>query len=135
MSKVKAIIAVDDEFIILESLRIQLERILDETILIEVASSGEEAFALIDEFYERGVDLLMAISDFNLDDTKGTVVLAYVHEKFPDAKKVLLSGQSEIEQVEEFEEKIGLYARFPKPWEFEEIKYSIQNVFYTTKKD
>ena len=135
MSKVKAILIVDDEFIILESLRIQLERILDETILIEAASTGEEAFALIDEFHESDVDLVMAISDFNLDDTKGTVVLAYVHEKFPDTKKVLLSGQSEIDQVEEFEQKIGLYARFPKPWEFEEIKHSIHQVFYPTKKD
>ncbi|MFN6037280.1 MAG: response regulator [Bacteroidota bacterium] len=135
MSKVRAILIVDDEFIILESLRIQLERILDETILIEAASSGEEAFALIDEFHESDVDLVMAISDFNLDDTKGTVVLAYVHEKFPDTKKGLLSGQSEIQQVEECEQKIGLHARFPKPWEFEEIKQSIQQVFYPTKKE
>jgi hypothetical protein len=41
MSAKKAILIVDDEFIILESLKIQLERIIDKEIILEVAYSGQ----------------------------------------------------------------------------------------------
>ena len=44
------ILIVDDEFIILESLRIQISRILPDDVLLEAASSGEEAIQLIDDF-------------------------------------------------------------------------------------
>ena len=67
----KAVLIVDDEFIILESLKIQFERILDKDIIFELASSGEEANAIIDDLYINQINLLLVISDFNLYDCKG----------------------------------------------------------------
>jgi DNA-binding NtrC family response regulator len=125
MSTKKAIIIIDDEFIILESLRIQLSRIIDENIILEAAFSGEESQALIDEFYNDGIDIILIISDYNLDDTKGTAILSYAHQKFPNSKKVILSGQSDIDEIADFNNSIGLHASFSKPWIFEELKESI----------
>ena len=51
MSANKVILLVDDELIILESLKIQIQNlILNEQVIIEVASSGEEAKELIHDF-------------------------------------------------------------------------------------
>ncbi|MFN5182914.1 MAG: response regulator [Bacteroidota bacterium] len=126
MLPTRTILLIDDEFIILESLRIQLSRILDDSINLEVASSGEESYALIDEFHTSGVELLLIISDFNLGDSKGTEVLNYAHQKFPNSKKVILSGQSDIKMIDEFEKNIGLHDRISKPWEFHDLKISIE---------
>ena len=68
----KLILIIDDEFIILESLRIQLERFLPDDIEVETAYSGEEAVELLKEIWEAGWQLLIVISDFNLGDAKGT---------------------------------------------------------------
>ena len=115
----------DDEFIILESLKIQLERILDKDIIFELASSGEEANAIIDDLYINQINLLLVISDFNLDDCKGTDVLTYCNEKFSNSKKIILSGQSDIEKITHFKESIGLHDLFSKPWSFDELRKSI----------
>ena len=50
MPRNKVILIIDDEFIILESLSIQISLILPENILLEAASSGEESIQLINEF-------------------------------------------------------------------------------------
>ena len=133
MLPTRTILLIDDEFIILESLRIQLSRILDDSINLEVASSGEESYALIDEFHSTGVELLMIISDFNLEDVKGTEILSYAHQKYPNSKKIILTGQAETRLIEEFDNSIGLYAKFNKPWEFEEVKDSILKALSSTE--
>jgi len=122
MSYNKSILIVDDEFIILESLRIQISRILPEDVLLEAASSGEEAIQLIDEFYQENKNLVLVISDFNLDDSKGTDVLKYAVGKFSNVEKVILSGQSNAELIEQFKNEYGLTAIINKPWDFGEIQ-------------
>jgi DNA-binding NtrC family response regulator len=121
----KAVLIVDDEFIILESLKIQLERILDKDVIFELASSGEEANAIIDELYINQINLLLVISDFNLDDCKGTDVLSYCNGKYSNSKKIILSGQLDIDKITHFRESIGLHDLFSKPWSFDELRKSI----------
>lgn len=118
----KAILIVDDEFIILESLRIQISRILPENVLLEAASSGEEAIQLIDDFHNENKNLVLVISDFHLDDLKGTDILRHAVSKFSNIEKVILSGQSNAELIEQFDKDYGLKAVINKPWDFEEIK-------------
>ena len=121
----KAILIIDDEFIILESLRIQISRLLPESILLEVASSGDESIQLIDEFYEKGQDLALVISDYHLDDAKGTDILKHAVSKFPEVQKVILTGQADTEQINDFKTHYGLDALFTKPWDFVDIKNMI----------
>ena len=118
----KVILIVDDEFIILESLRIQISRILPDVVLLEAASSGEEAIQLIDEFQNENKNLVLVISDFHLDDLKGTDILKHAVSKFPSVEKVILSGQSNAELIEQFKNDYGLTAVINKPWDFGEIQ-------------
>ncbi len=121
----KAILIIDDEFIILESLRIQISRLLPESVLLEAASSGDESIQLIDEFYENGQDLALVISDYHLDDAKGTDILKHAISKFPEVQKVILTGQADTEQIEDFKTHYGLDGLFTKPWDFVDIKNMI----------
>jgi response regulator RpfG family c-di-GMP phosphodiesterase len=122
----KLILIIDDEFIILESLRIQLERFLPDEIEVETAYSGEEAVELLKEIREAGWQLLIVISDFNLGDAKGTEVLLRVKELFPAARRVLLSGQAgSDEEIETYIRETGLDLFLGKPWDISELKQKI----------
>ncbi len=121
----KAVLIVDDEFIILESLKIQLERILDKDVIFELASSGEEANAIIDDLYINQINLLLVISDFNLDDCKGTDILSYCNGKFSNSKKIILSGQLDNKIITHFKESNDLHDLFSKPWSFDDLRKSI----------
>ena len=89
-----AVFLIDDEYIILESLRIQVERIVGDDVIVEMAYSGEEALEIIDELHQKGIQLAVIISDFNLGDMLGTEVLRKANEKFPECRKALLTGQA-----------------------------------------
>lgn len=122
----KLILIVDDEFIILESLRIQLERFLPQDIEVETAYSGEEAVELLQEIKEEGWNLLIVISDFNLGDAKGTEILLRVKEMFPGSRRILLSGQAgSDEEIETYARETNLDLFLGKPWDIEELKFRI----------
>ena len=100
MNNEKIILIIDDEPIILQSLKIQLERLVSSDYYIEPASTGEEAFELLDEFHSNKKNLVMVISDYNLDAIKGTEVLTKTAQLFPNASKVILSGQMDLSEIE-----------------------------------
>jgi|688.fasta_scaffold472499_2 CheY-like chemotaxis protein len=124
----KLILIVDDEFIILESLRIQLERFLPDEIEIETAHSGSEAAEVLEDIAEKGHQLLLVISDHNLGDIKGTEVLLRVKQLFPKTPRILLSGQAGTDkEMETYTNEKNLDLYITKPWEIEELKSRIEN--------
>lgn len=124
----KIILLVDDEFILIESLRIQLGSILPQNILLESAMSGEEAIQLIDEYDSEKHELLLVICDFHLTDMKGTDILKHAAKKYPDLKKIILSGQSNASQIEDFKKDFPKTIVLDKPWNFERIKAVVNDI-------
>ncbi|MFN5306516.1 MAG: response regulator [Bacteroidota bacterium] len=124
----KIILLVDDEFILLESLRIQLGNILPNHILLESAMSGEEAIQLIDEFELAKQELLLVVCDFHLTDMKGTDILKHAMKKYPEIRKIILSGQSNAEQIEDFKNEFPKTTVLDKPWNFEKIKAVVDEI-------
>ena len=127
MAMRKFILIIDDEYIILESLRIQLERFLPEDIEVQMAFSGEEAYELLqDSAQSHDVDLLIVISDYNLGDAQGTDVLLKVKELFPAARRILLSGQAGSDaEIEKYIQATKLDLFLTKPWDLQELKLRI----------
>lgn len=118
----KVILIIDDEFIILESLKIQLSRFLnDDDHIIELASSGEEAFEIIDDYHTKNVEINLMITDYHLEDVTGINIIDYLHEKFPKSKKYLLTGESE-NKLENGIKNSTINGYLPKPWDFEILK-------------
>ncbi len=85
------IICVDDEPRVLKGLRRRLGREFDVTI----AESGAEALATM-----RNSDPFQVIvSDMRMPVMSGAQLLAAVHREFPDTVRVLLTGQSDLDDA------------------------------------
>jgi response regulator RpfG family c-di-GMP phosphodiesterase len=128
MLKNKIILIVDDEFIILESLKIQLSRILASNFELQMASSGEEALGLIDELHQEGEDLALVISDFNIDSYKGTDILRHAITQYPSVKKIILTGQADTKSINDFDLQHGIDAILDKPWDLSSIQTVINGI-------
>ena len=128
MFKNKIILIVDDEFIILESLKIQLSRILASNFELQMASSGEEALGLIDELHQEGEDLALVISDFNIDSYKGTDILRHAITQYPSVKKIILTGQADTKSINDFDLQYGIDAILDKPWDLSSIQTVINSI-------
>ena len=87
-----AILTVDDEKIILDSVRAQLERNFQQKYLLEFAQSAEEAMEITDELVTEGITILLIISDYQMDGMKGDAFAGWVREKYPQIKVVMLTG-------------------------------------------
>ncbi len=122
----KAILCIDDEKIILGSLKAQLKEELGDEFLIEVAESADEGFEVIDEFAEEGITILIIISDWLMPNMKGDEFLIRVHQKFPDIIKVMLTGQANQDAVNRAFAEANLYKVIHKPWDREELVKTIR---------
>ena len=69
------IICVDDEKMVLTSLKSQLQHHLSTQYQIELAESAEETLELIDELVHDGHDIPLIIADYVMPGMDGNVVL------------------------------------------------------------
>ncbi|MBN2613549.1 MAG: response regulator [Bacteroidales bacterium] len=120
MSK-NAILCVDDEAIILDSLREQLQNYFGGSFLYETAENAEEGLEIIEELASDGVKILIIVSDWLMPGIKGDEFLIKVHQKFPGIVKVLLTGQATQDAIRRAESEAGLFAVIHKPWNSEEL--------------
>jgi CheY-like chemotaxis protein len=112
-----AILCVDDEPLVLSSLRDQILRNFGDRYFYEVAESVEEAWEVIEEFYEDGVRVLIIISDWLMPGVKGDEFLIQVHQRFPDIITVMLTGQADEAAIARTCQDANLHAYLSKPWD------------------
>ncbi len=124
MSK-PAILCVDDEAIVLESLEIQLQKYFGSKYLYEFAESAEEALEIIEEFVEQQIHVVVIISDWLMPGMKGDEFLVRVHQKIPNVIKIMLTGQADAEAIERAKDEANLYQLFHKPWDTSQLVQSI----------
>jgi DNA-binding NtrC family response regulator len=117
----KALICVDDEPIILDSLREQLEKHYGDQYIYETADSAEEALEIIDELDEDNIEIAIIVSDWLMPGMKGDKFLLNVDLKYPGVVKVLLTGQADQKSIETLEELADRFALIPKPWNKEDL--------------
>ena len=120
-----AILCVDDEVVILDSLKEQLKRRFGNRYVYEVAESAEEAWEVIEELQEDEINILVIVSDWLMPGTKGDEFLIQVHQKFPQLIKVMLTGQADETAIENAKEQANLHACLYKPWTEEELSQVI----------
>ena len=120
-----AIICVDDEIVILDSLKKQLKRKFGNQFIYEVAESAEEAWELIEELNTDGIEVIVIVSDWLMPGTKGDEFLIQVHQKFPQLVKVMLTGQANREAIENARKNANLHACLHKPWTEKELSQII----------
>ncbi|MCC5944247.1 MAG: SpoIIE family protein phosphatase [Bernardetiaceae bacterium] len=117
MPEQSIIICVDDEPMVLDSLKAELSENLDGDIYIETAESGEEAIELLEFLAQRdSQQVAVVISDYIMPNMLGDELLTRIHEQYPEIIKILLTGQSSKEGIISALHGASLYRYIAKPW-------------------
>jgi CheY-like chemotaxis protein len=123
----KAILCVDDEEIVLMSLKEQIEDYFGDQFLYEVAESAEEAWEVIEDLSEESIEILVIVSDWLMPGIKGDEFLIAVHKRFPKIVKVILTGQADEKAIKRAIKEANLHRCLRKPWKEEELIETIRS--------
>jgi CheY-like chemotaxis protein len=121
------ILCVDDEPLVLESLRAQLRGIFGDRFSYELAEDATDALELIQELHEEDISVLLIVSDWLMPGMKGDEFLIQVHQQFPTVVKILLTGQADNAAIARAKAEANLYRYLAKPWSETELVETIQS--------
>jgi CheY-like chemotaxis protein len=116
-----AILCVDDEDIILDSLHEQLEKYFGAGYLYETAENAEEGLEIIEELLKDGIKILIIVTDWLMPGMSGDEFLIKVHEKYPSIVKIMLTGQANEEAINKAKNHADLFGVLYKPWSEDEL--------------
>ena len=120
------ILCVDDERIVLLSLKSELRSAIGAEARIETAESGEEALALVDELVSEGRSLALVVSDLKMPVMSGDVLLSRIKDRSPATLNVLLTGYADLDAVANAVNTAGLYRYLPKPWQRDDLLLTVR---------
>ncbi len=118
------IICVDDERNVLLMLRTQLMHSFPDC-KIEIAESGDEALEVIEEILANGFDVALVIADQIMPKIKGDEFLIELHNRHPEILKIMLTGQSNVEDIGNVVNRGNLYRFISKPWNETDLRLTI----------
>ncbi|MEZ2229922.1 MULTISPECIES: response regulator [unclassified Microcoleus] len=121
------ILCVDDERIMLDSLRTQLAAEFGDAYSYEGAEDAEEALELISELNDDQVSVVVIISDWLMPGMKGDELLIRIHEEFPNIIKIMLTGQVDDSAVARAQQQANLHKCLSKPWLEAELRETIKS--------
>lgn len=118
--RIPVIVIVDDEEMVLTSLRSFLSLETDYDVLTFNAPE-----AALGKLQDHPVDLV--ISDYLMPGMNGIAFLLELKKIHPFATRVLLTGYADKENAIKAINEVGLYQYIEKPWRNEDLKLIIQN--------
>ncbi len=113
----KAILCVDDEQIVLLSLRDQISKHFGDQYRCEIAESADEAWEIIEELELEKIKILIIVSDWLMPGVRGDDFLIKVHRHFPQIITVMLTGHADKAAIQKARQEGNLFAYLPKPWD------------------
>ena len=121
------ILCVDDEKIVLNSLKRELKENFGDQYLYEMAENAGDALELIEELVQDGASILVMISDWLMPGIKGDELLMQVHAQYPQIVTVMLTGQADRQAIERAKEHANLHRCLYKPWTTEALVEAIRS--------
>jgi CheY-like chemotaxis protein len=116
-----AVLCVDDEEVILTSLKEQLRSHFGRKFHYESATSGSEAMEILDDLLTDHIQTVVIVSDFLMPEMKGDELLIEIHHRFPSSIKIMLTGQADPQAVERTRKEGDLFGYIQKPWSKEQL--------------
>jgi DNA-binding NtrC family response regulator len=120
------ILCVDDEAVILLSLRQELRRRFGDRYAIETAIGAQKASETIARLEAEGTTTALVVCDWFMPGISGDQFLAELHDRRPLIKAILMTGQAEEESIRKATERAGICASVTKPWRPEELARAIE---------
>jgi CheY-like chemotaxis protein len=129
------ILLVDDERVVLESLKNQLRNLFGRRFRYEAAENVADAWEVLDDLGNDGVDVVLIVSDWLMPDTKGDVFLTEVRARFPRTARVMLTGQADPDAIERAYKEAAVVRVLSKPWTEAELKETVEMCSPTSETD
>lgn len=126
MSK-PVILCVDDERMVLDSLRTQLAAEFGNAYTYEGAEDAEEALDVISELYDEEASVVVIISDWLMPGIKGDELLIRIHQKYPNVIKIMLTGQADEVAIDRAKKQANLHRCLSKPWSEADLLETIKS--------
>ena len=113
----KAILCVDDDETILNSLGEQLKRSFGDDYAIELIDNSLEVLDVFAELLAEDLEIPLIISDQNMSLMSGDKLLVELHQQYPETLKILLTGQADADAIGNLVNSGTLYRYIAKPWQ------------------
>lgn len=126
-NKKTVILCVDDEVMVLESLKRELKESFANRFLYEMAENAAEALEIIEELQEDEIEIILIVSDWLMPGMKGDEFLIVVHDKYPKIVTVMLTGQADDEAINRAKQFANLHSCLHKPWNRKELIETIES--------
>ena len=120
------IVVVDDEPLVLATMRDQLRHALTPAYGVEDAADGVDALELMDGLDEEGALISCVVSDQLMPRMSGDQLLTQVHARWPDARTVLLTGQADVHAVGNAVNAADLFRFLAKPWATQDLVMTVR---------
>lgn len=124
------ILCVDDETIVLQSLRRELlQDPFFSEFSIDIADSGSNALSYLDEILGEGDLVPVILSDQRMPSMNGDAFLVEAMRKSPDTLCILLTGFSDINAIVNLVNNNALYRYLSKPWDRNDLIMTVKEAF------
>lgn len=130
-----AIVCIDDERSVLLSLRDQLGWLLEHEYTVELAESGEEALALLEELAADQISVPVVICDQMMPEIRGVDLLEKIHASYPKTLKILLTGIADLDEIVRAVNCANLYRYIPKPWDQADLELTVREALRSYERD
>jgi DNA-binding NtrC family response regulator len=120
-----AVLVVDDDVLIANTLRLQLRRVLPPGWEVITALSGPEALDHAQEHVAQGGRIPLALVDYQMYPMKGSDLLLVLVERYPGLRTIMLTGQADMEAVNMVINKVHLYRYIQKPWDPQDLERTV----------
>lgn len=120
------ILLVDDEAIILLSLKMELMRRYKQ-YTIETVLNAEHALDVLDK---KSDSIILVVSDWFLPGIKGDALLIYINDNYPEIKKILVTGQAPDSVLRGLKQLANLDSYILKPWKCNELFSILDPLLY-----
>lgn len=121
----KIILCIDDEKIVLDSLKEEILNCVSHNYIVETAQSAEEADEIIEEILLNKQQLELIICDYQMPGIKGDEFLIQAYKKVPQAMSIMLTGQASVDNIANIINRAYLYRYIAKPWQKEDLQLTI----------
>lgn len=133
--KTGVIFCIDDEKIVLNSLKTELKNAFGNKYIIETAESGIEALEAIENLIDSNYEIQVVIADYAMPIMKGDEFLIKLHEISPLTLNILLTGQATVEGITNSINYAGLYRFISKPWYTNDLVLTVKQALKSYKQD
>ncbi|HHP7229558.1 MAG TPA: response regulator [Xenococcaceae cyanobacterium] len=128
------ILCVDDETLVLDSLKIELRKSFGNKYLYEFANDGAEGMEIItDILTAEPATKMVVISDWWMPEMKGDEFLINVNRQYPQITTIMLTGQASEAAIADVQARANLYRCIRKPWAYQDLMTSIESALLQQK--